>query len=312
MSTANRMTGVLAPVITPFDDRLSADANRLIAHCRWLLSQNVGLAVFGTNSEANSLSVAEKIELLDKLTDAGIDPARMVPGTGCCALSDSVALTAHATQLGCAGALMLPPFYYKGVSDEGLYRSYAEIIERVGDDRLRIYLYHIPPIAQVGLSVELIDRLVTAFPGTVVGVKDSSGDWANTERMLNAGWDDFQVFVGSESFLLQNMRGGGAGCISATANINPAPIHALFESWNDDGADAAQLALNRVRDKIMEYPMIPALKATVTAYGQDDAWRRVRPPLVELSVSQCGELKAELDELGFAMPGIGDASLRDG
>jgi 4-hydroxy-tetrahydrodipicolinate synthase len=203
---------------------------------------------------------------------------------------------------------MLPPFYYKAVSDEGLFRSFAEIIERVADDRLRIYLYHIPPIAQVGISTELIERLVTAYPATVVGVKDSSGDWSNTERMLEASWDNFQVFVGSESFLLQNMRSGGAGCISATANINPAAIHALFESWDDTAADEAQLALNRVREYVMEYPMIPALKATVAAYSEDDAWRRVRPPLVDLSESQSNELKAKLGELGFTMPGIGETA----
>ena len=308
MNTHSRLAGVLAPVITPFDDRLNPDANRLIAHCRWLLSQNVGLAVFGTNSEANSLSVEEKIELLDRIIDAGIDPARMMPGTGCCALSDSVKLTAHAVSLGCAGALMLPPFYYKAITDDGLFRSYAEIIERVADDRLRIYLYHIPPIAQVKIGVELIERLVTAYPGTVAGVKDSSGDWTNTERMLQSGWDNFQVFVGSESFLLQNMRAGGAGCISATANINPAPIHALFENWENAAADEAQLALNRVRDGVMEYPMIPALKATVAAHSNDDAWRRVRPPLIELSETQFNDLKTQLAELGFAMPGIGETS----
>ena len=306
MSTPNRMSGILAPVITPFDGALKPDGKRLIAHCQWLLSQNVGLAVFGTNSEANSLSVEEKIDMLDRLIDAGIDPERMLPGTGCCALSDSVRLTAHAAKLGCAGTLMLPPFYYKGVSDDGLFRSYAEIIERVASDRLRIYLYHIPPIAQVGLSVELIERLVTAYPTTVVGIKDSSGDWSNTERMHRAGWDNFSIFVGSETFLLQNMRAGGSGCISATANVNPAAIHALFDGWDAAGAEDAQLALNRVRELIMEYPMIPALKATVARFSGDDPWRTVRPPLVELAPSTADELKTRLSNLGFSMPGIGN------
>src|SRR5262249_20209847 len=143
MNDRHRITGVLSPVVTPFRADLSPDPERFIRQCRWLLSQNVGLAVFGTNSEANSLSVVERIELLDRLIAAGIDPSRMMPGTGCCALTDSVRLTAHAVKLGCAGALMLPPFYYKGLSDEGLYRSFAEVIERVGEARLRVYLYHI-------------------------------------------------------------------------------------------------------------------------------------------------------------------------
>lgn len=299
-----RMTGVLAPVITPFDGSLNPDAERLIAHCRWLMSQNVGLAVFGTNSEANSMSVGEKIELLDRLTDAGVDPTQMVPGTGCCALSDSVRLTAHAVRLGCSGTLMLPPFYYKGVSDDGLFRSFAEIIERVGDSRLRVYLYHIPPIAQVGLSVPLIERLINAYPDTVIGIKDSSGDWSNTQSMLEQQWDDFRIFVGSESFLLQNMRAGGAGCISATANINPAAIADLYQQWDRPDADKAQENLNRIRELVMEYPMIPALKSTVATRSGDAAWRTVRPPLVELSEAAAIKLDAALDAREFSMPGL--------
>ena len=187
MAAPERLSGVFSPVVMPFNDDLSPDAERLIKHCRWLLSQDVGLAVFGTNSEANSLSVEEKISLLDQLIDAGIDTTRMMPGTGHCALTDTVRLTAHAVKLGCAGALMLPPFYYKDVSDDGLYASFAEVIDRVGSDDLRIYLYHIPPIAHVGISPKLVERLVKAFPDTIVGIKDSSADWDNTHALLQLG-----------------------------------------------------------------------------------------------------------------------------
>ena len=232
--TDHRMSGVLSPVVTPFTEDLAPDAERLIGQCLWLLSQNVGLAVFGTNSEANSLSVEEKIDLMDALVAADVEPGRMMPGTGCCALTDTVRLTAHAAKVGCGGTLMLPPFYYKGVSDDGLYASYSEVIQRVGSDALRIYLYHIPPVAQVGLSIDLIERLVTDYPDTVVGIKDSSGDWGNTKAMLDRQWDDFRVFVGSESFLLANMQNGGAGCISATANVNPAAIDQLYQTWEDE------------------------------------------------------------------------------
>lgn len=300
-----RFSGVLSPVVTPFSADLSTNAEQLTSQCRWLLSQNVGLAVFGTNSEANSLSVEEKIELLDRLTENGIDPARMMPGTGCCALSDSVRLTAHAVELGCAGTLMLPPFYYKGVSDQGLFRSYAEIIERVGDSALRIYLYHIPPIAQVGISLDLIERLIKTYPDTVVGIKDSSGDWSNTESMLQRQWDDFRIFSGSESFLLATMRGGGAGCISATANVNPAAIHALYENWQADDADNAQQDLDGIRDIVQSYPMIPALKSVVAHFSGREDWATVRPPLVALSSDERNKLIAELNKVGFAMPGLG-------
>ena len=300
----DRLSGVLSPVVTPFSDNLSPDADRLIAQCKWLLSQNVGIAVFGTNSEANSLSVDEKIELLDRLVEAGVDTGRMMPGTGCCALTDTVKLTAHAAKLGCAGTLMLPPFYYKGVSDEGIYANFAEVIERVGNESLRIYLYHIPPIAQVGFSIDLIDRLVKTYPKTVVGIKDSSGDWDNTYAMLERKWDDFRVFVGSESFLLANMRNGGAGCISATANVNPAAIDHLYQEWEGDDAEAQQRALDDIRDTVMAYPMIPALKATVAEFSGEEQWRTVRPPLVNLGADQSATLAAALREKDFSMPGL--------
>jgi 4-hydroxy-tetrahydrodipicolinate synthase len=306
MSDAKRISGVLSPVVTPFSADLQPDARRLIKHCRWLIENNVGLAVFGTNSEANSLSTPEKLELLDALVEAGLPPERMMPGTGCCALSDSVALTKRAVALGCGGVLMLPPFYYKGVSDEGLYRNYAEIIDRVGDARLRIYLYHIPPVAQVPISLKLIERLLKDFPGTIAGVKDSSGDWADTNAMLEQFQPDgFDVFAGSESFLLATLRGGGAGCISATANVNPAAIARLGETWRGEDADAQQAALIATREIFQGYVMIPALKAAIAHYAGDAEWRRLRPPLVALDDTQQKDLVAALDVNGFAMPGVG-------
>jgi 4-hydroxy-tetrahydrodipicolinate synthase len=228
----------------------------------------------------------------------------MMPGTGCCALTDTVRLTTHAAKLGCAGTLMLPPFYYKGVSDEGLYRCFSEVIDRVGNEALRIYLYHIPPVSRVGISLDLIDRLVRTYPQTVVGIKDSSGDWANTHAMLERGWDNFRVFAGSESFLLANMRGGGSGCISATANINPAAIDELYRNWKSPDADVLQQKLNKIRNTAMAYPMIPALKATVAHYAKDPQWRTVRPPLVSLDDDQVAALVAEWNKQGFDMPGL--------
>src|SRR6266576_477526 len=224
-----RIRGVLAPVVTPFKTDLAPDRQRFIAHCKWLLSQNCGLAVFGTNSEANSLSMEERALLLDELVAAGVDPSRMMPGTGCCSIMETVKLTTQAVERGCAGVLMLPPFYYKGVSEEGLYRYFSEVVQRVGDARLKIYLYHIPPVAMVGITTGLVERLLAAYPNAIAGMKDSSGDWNNTKIFLDAfSKSGFDVFVGSESFLLANMRNGGVGTISATANVNPAAIHKLY------------------------------------------------------------------------------------
>jgi 4-hydroxy-tetrahydrodipicolinate synthase len=300
-----RIQGVLAPVVTPFGADHAPDAPRFIRHCRWLVANGVGLAAFGTNSEANSLAAPERMELLEKVVAAGVDPARMMPGAGMCAVTDSARLAAHATKLGCAGVLMLPPFYYKGVSDEGLYRNYAQIIERVGDDRLRIYLYHIPQVTQVPISLALIERLRKDFADVVVGIKDSSGDWANAKAMLDRFTPGgFDVFVGSESLLLANMRGGGKGCISATANVNAPAIAGLHRDWQRADADAQQAALDRVRAVFQRYPMIPALKAAVARWSRTPDWRTVRPPLVELDAAQSAALVGELEQAGFSMPGL--------
>jgi 4-hydroxy-tetrahydrodipicolinate synthase len=306
MTTPEKFVGVLTPVITPFKDDFSPDAARLLGQCKWMISQNVNLAIFGTNSEANSLSTEEKITLMDYLVDGGIDPSRMMPGTGCCAISDSIKLTKHAVKLGTGGTLMLPPFYYKGVSDDGLYRNFSEIIQQVGSSSLRVYLYHIPPVSNVPLSLDLIERLIKQYPDTVVGIKDSSGDWNNTKRMLDAGWDDFRIFVGAETFLLDNMRNGGAGCISATANVNPAPIYNLFTNWQSDQAEKLQEKLDIVRNVFQDFPMIPALKSATALYSEDPNWFKVRPPLTALNNEQIMGLSQKLKNINFTMPGIRD------
>jgi len=310
MTAPKRLSGVLAPVVTPFKRDLSPDRERYVRHCKWLLANGCrGLAVFGTNSEANSLSVDERMVLLETLIQEGVPAAALMPGTGCCALTDSVRLTAHATALGCSGVLMLPPFYYKGVSDEGLYRNFAEVIERVGDARMQLYLYHIPPVSQVPITLALIERLLKKFPGTVAGVKDSSGDWNNTKAMLDAfAKSGFDVFAGSEVFLLDNMRGGGVGCITATGNINPGAINKVFEGWRGPSADALQKDITATRNVMQKYPMMAALKAVIAHFGRDPDWATVRPPLVELTPAQGKALLGELEARGFEMPGLAAAS----
>ena len=306
MTRVKRIEGVLAPVITPFRKDYAPDAQRFVRHCRWLLKSGcAGLAVFGTNSEANSMSVAEKRALLEALVAGGVPAAALMPGTGHCALSDSIEMTRAAVALGCAGVLMLPPFYYKGVSDEGLYRSFAEVIERVGDERLQLYLYHIPPVAQVAITLPLIERLLSKYPGIVAGVKDSSGDWSNTKAMLDAfAKEGFDVFAGSEAFLLDNMRHGGKGCITATGNINPGPIANVYRNWRSADAERLQAGISATRKIVQKQPMIPALKAAVAHFGNDAQWKTCRPPLVELTPQQEETLITELKGAGFDMPGL--------
>ncbi|WP_343739057.1 dihydrodipicolinate synthase family protein [Achromobacter sp.] len=309
MTTPARIPGVFSPVLTPFDERYRPALGRYVKHCRWLREQSVGLAIFGTNSEANSLSLSEKHTLLDALLEAGVEPSALMPGTGACALPDAIALTQHAVRSGSMGVLVLPPFYYKGVSDEGLFRYFAELIEGVGDDKLRLYLYHIPPVSQVPLSLDLIDRLQTRYPGIVAGVKDSGGDWANTAAMIERFTPrGFQVYAGSEAFLLQTLRAGGVGCITATGNVNPGPIVALQQRWQEADADERQAGLNATRNVFQQFPMIPAMKAAIAWKSGDAAWATVRPPLVELNAAQTDALKTALQANGFDMPGADSLS----
>src|SRR5206468_3300970 len=319
---SERIRGVLAPVVTPFKSDLAPDSERFIAHCKWSLSHNCGLAVFGTHSEANSLSMEERAMLLDELVAAGVDPSRMMPGTGCCSIMETVKLTKQAVGNGCAGVLMLPPFYYKDVSEDGLYRYFSEVVQRVGDARLKIYLYHIPPVAVVGITPKLVERLLAAYPDAIAGMKDSSGDWNNTKTFLDAfavrsarAARTFDVFVGSESFLLANMRNGGVGTISATANVNPAAICELYQkcsgvcvkrrgnrkalgtSASTTDLEGLQARLNVVRQVFSsrKFPsMIAALKQAIAIYGNDPEWIRMRPPLVELTTEQAKLLATEL------------------
>ena len=294
------MRGVLSPVITPFCADLSVDVPVLAAQCRWLLDADVGLAIFGTNSEGNSMSVGERSDVIAELVAAGIPASRMMPGTGACAIADTVALTRSAVKAGVGGVLMLPPFYYKNLSDDGLFAYFSEVIERVGDAALRLYLYHIPPVAQVPIPLAVIERLLERYGSVVAGIKDSGGQWDNTaaliERFAARG---FAVFAGSESFLLQTLRAGGAGCISATANVNPAAIADLYRHCGDADADQRQQRLDQVRKVFAALPMIAAMKSAMAdATGLPD-WKRLRPPLVGLTAEQEGTLRSSMAQTDF-------------
>jgi 4-hydroxy-tetrahydrodipicolinate synthase len=251
------------------------------------------------------MSVAEKRALLEALLAAGLPPNRLMPGTGHSAPSDSIEMTRAAVELNCAGVLMLPPFYYKGVSDEGLFRVFAEVIERVGTARLRLYLYHIPPVSQVPITIDLIERLMARYPGVMAGVKDSSGDWTHTRALLDRfAANGLDVFAGSEVFLLETMRHGGKGCITAMANINPEPIADVYRRWRSADADRLQAGISATRAIVQTRPVIPALKAVMAQFSGEPAWCTCRPPLVELSATERDALVAELDAAGFSMPDV--------
>lgn len=304
-------SGVLSPVLTPIASDGGIDGRRFYALCRWQLAQGVdGLAVFGTTSEANSLGLADKMRHLEALAENGIPPEKLMPGTGTCSLGDTVMLTKRAVDIGAGGVLLLPPFYYKGVSDDGLFAYVSEVIRQVNDRRLRIYLYHIPPQAVIGWSLPLIQRLVAAFPDTIVGLKDSSGDWDTTQAILD-GVPDFDVFPGSETFLLQGLKAGGAGCISASANVNGAGIRAVLDAYaagETTRLESADADMRAVRSVFQSFPLVPALKVAVAHFSGDEAWRTVRPPLMGLDADKTAELLSRLQEIDFTIDFAGQLS----
>jgi 4-hydroxy-tetrahydrodipicolinate synthase len=299
--TAQPFSGVLVPVLTPFTGSGEPDAARFTTFCRWLLDQGAGgLAIFGTTSEANSMSPAERMGLLDHLVEAGIPGEKLMPGTGACAMTDAAALVRHAVGHGCGGVLMLPPFYYKPVSDDGIFAFISSVIDKVGSPALKVYLYHIPPVAVVGYSLDLVGRFIKAYPLTVVGLKDSSGDWNNTAALLDR-YPGFAIFPGSEVFLLAALRNGGAGCITASGNVNVPGIAKLYANWQSPQADALQAEVTTVRTTLQRYPMVPALKRVVAHFHDDPAWAAVRPPMLPLDEAQSAALIADLAKIGFTL-----------
>jgi 4-hydroxy-tetrahydrodipicolinate synthase len=299
------LPAVLSPVLTPFTANGDVDHQRLLKHCQWLAANGVGHALFGTNSEANSMSVRQKMDALTKLIEGGLDPSHIMPGTGATAIDAAVSMTNHALAHHCAAVLMIPPFYYKDITDDGLFAYFSEVIQKVGNSALQIYFYNIPPVTKITLSLSLLDRLVRAYPKIIVGMKDSSGDWSYTESVIKLlAPHGFRVYAGNEAFLLRTMKAGGAGCISATVNMNPKAIAKLAAHWEDADAAEQQIGLDRVRSVFDKHQMITGMKTALAFFSKDPDWLRVRPPLMQLSGDQQGQLMGELKAINFDMPGL--------
>jgi 4-hydroxy-tetrahydrodipicolinate synthase len=255
-----------------------------------------GLGVFGTTGEANSLSVQARLSALEALVEEGVPGESLLPGTGSCVLEDATRLSRAALEAGSSGVLVLPPFYYKDVSEEGVFRFFAGLIERIGDRRLRVYLYHFPQMTGVGFGLPLIGRLLEIYPGVVVGMKDSAGDWERIEAVCRE-FPGFSVFAGSERYLLDTLRHGGAGCISATVNVTSRLARRVYDSHEagqDDEARELQEHLTALRTEIEAFPPIPALKRIMAHLTEADGWRNLRPPLVGLDDDQAAKLLARL------------------
>jgi 4-hydroxy-tetrahydrodipicolinate synthase len=294
--------GVNAAVLTAMREDLSVDLDRMSAHGRWLLANGCnGLAVLGTTGEANTLGISERLSVMEGLPERGIPAGALLPGTGTTALTDTVLLTRRADELGCRGALLLPPFFYKAPSEDGLFAYFSEVIERVGGD-IGIYLYHFPAQSAVPITLELIGRLLRAYPGKVRGVKDSSGDFANTKAYVDVfAADGFEVYCGDDGALHALLQEGGAGCITAAANLGSTLSALVYANWDRAAGAEAQLALSAIRAAVTSAALIPGLKALVARHTSDAGWRTVRPPHLKLSAAVETRLFAAFDACGLTL-----------
>src|SRR6266513_4916806 len=289
--------GLWCATLTPLGHDGAIDHARMAAHVRALFAQGVnGVAPFGTTGEGPSFSIAERRAGLDALLAAGIPASRLVAATGCAAFADTVALTRHAVQAGCARCLVLPPFFFKDLSDDAVYRYFAALIDAVADPRLSLYLYHIPQFSGVPIRAGVVAQLAANFPSMVGGVKDSGGDFAHTKALL-AAVPQLAILVGHEPHLPQLMRAGGAGTICGIANVFPRLVAPLLKP-NVTSADEERIAA--FIDVIFRFPFLPAFKAIRAAQTNDAAWRTLRPPLFALNEGERARLFAALAAAGFS------------
>jgi len=286
--------GVFCAALTPLTEDLAPDHARFVAHCRRLLDEGCdGIALLGTTGEANSFSTGERQALLEAAVTAGIAPGRLLPGTGVAALTETVGLTRHALSLGVTTVVMLPPFYYKGITDDGLFAAYAEVVERIGDARLRVVLYHIPQFSAVPITFPVIERLRARYPGTFAGIKDSAGDLAHMEALVER-FPGFAVLAGADPLMLPLLRKGGAGCITATSNLVAADLAFVFRHFDYLGqtaeVEAAQARVVAARNRVSRFAQMASLKALLAQRTGDEGWRRMRPPLLPLAVEEASAL----------------------
>ena len=290
-----RMRGLVAPILTPFNDDLSIATDLFVSHAGRMLDQGcVAIAPFGTTGEALSVGIDERIVAIRELIDSGVDPAKMIPGTGLSNIADTARLSRACLDMGCAAVMTLPPFYYKAVEEDALYRYFRQLIETIGSDA-RIVLYHIPPIAIVGIGPSLAARLQADFPEQIVGIKDSSGNWENTRQLLDI--EGMAVLPGSELPLLEALALGAPGCVSATANVNApaiAEIIALDAQGDEDGARTLHETVKALRLAVQDSGPIPAQKRLLALASGDDRWANVRPPLTAMSENAGRDLAATL------------------
>jgi 4-hydroxy-tetrahydrodipicolinate synthase len=286
------LRGVIAAAATPITAALQPDLDRFVTLCRWLLEDGCdGLNICGTTGEATSFTVAQRMAIMSAAAHA-LPRERLMAGTGAAAVGDAVALTRHAAELGLAGALVLPPFYYKGVSHHGIQSYLGRIADGTATAPVPIYLYHFPAMTGIACTPELVTKLRADIGGRIAGLKDSSGDLAYA-RAIAATSADFDVFPSNEAVLIEARAGTFAGCISASANINASWCARAFQA----GDEAALATASRIRALVSRTALIPAVKAVLAHRLADLAYRDLLPPLMRLSETEEEELLAEFGSI---------------
>ncbi|MEX2397601.1 MAG: dihydrodipicolinate synthase family protein [Balneolales bacterium] len=296
-----QLEGIFPAAATPINQDGSPDSPTLVSHCKALLKDGCdGIALLGSTGEANSFGISERQNILEQVVAGGIDPNQLIPGTAQSNVTDTVTLTRLAVDMGVRAVVLLPPFYYKGVTDEGLYRAFSEVIDKVANSQLKIILYHIPHLSGIGISQALINRLKSAYPNTIVGVKDSSGDLENMRQTLNQ-CPDISVLAGADPLMLPLLKMGGSGCITATSNLLPGDLRFVFDNWNNSDmereVEASQRRICSWRELTNSYTQLPTVKAMLAKKRNKESWMLVRPPFVELTEVERSALWLKMDQL---------------
>lgn len=289
------LSGVIAAAATPVGADGEIDHERLVKHCKWLLEAGGCDAVnlLGTTGEATSFSLKQRLAAMSHLSKSGLAMSRFMVGTGAAAIADAIALTKAADDLGFAGALLVPPFYYKGISEDAVMNYVQTVFDQVKLAKAKLYLYHIPQFSGVPYAIEVVERLAQKNPGVLGGVKDSSGDLSYSKELARRV-PGISVFPSSEGTLSAADEHGFAGCISATTNVNGVIAQ---EAWRSRGTDAGREAGEQalgIRETLSRFPLVPAVKWAVSLIHRDPFWRRLQPPLSSLSPDQAEALEAAL------------------
>tara|TARA_B100002051_G_scaffold267999_1_gene297229 strand:+ start:246 stop:1175 length:930 start_codon:yes stop_codon:yes gene_type:complete len=296
-----KISGVFSAALTPIKHDLTINKDLYLRHCQYLMQQgHDGLAIFGTTGEANSLSIKEKKDNLEFLLSNRINPKVLISGTGSSSLNDAIVMTKHAANYKVRAILLLPPFYYKNVSDEGLINYYRHVIEKVGDNEMQYVLYHIPQHTYAPISFKMIEVLLKLYPNNVVGLKDSSGDGDRMMKIIKY-FNNFSVFCGHDSLALNIVRRGGAGAITAGTNICGKLLSFILKNYKRENEiknfQELQKLLLQIRQVITSHEPISLMKSYFSIVDNIPEWNNVLPPLKKINEPENQKLVLILKEL---------------